>query len=211
MSSGEQAREGVSLDAQVERIRAYAKAMGGESGGIVRDEGRSAPNLGRPGMQAILADVARPKGRAWDALVIVKLDGFTWSVRDLCTLVDSSDLGSVNRVSIAESVATGSAAGKLFLNIIGALGQWEREVIGERTADAIAHLKAQGRRISGCASFGFAFDEDGAVFPCGRDQHTLVRIRASGPHSPRHPALWQQPGTSTHAANPTASAPSADS
>jgi DNA invertase Pin-like site-specific DNA recombinase len=115
-------------------------------------------------------DVARPKARSWDALVVVKLDRLTRSVRDLCTLVESFERGSVNFVSLAESVDTGSAAGKLFLNITGALGQWEREVIGERTAHALAHLKAQGRRISGRAPFGFTFGEDGAVVPCEREQ-----------------------------------------
>jgi len=183
VSSEEQAREGVSLGAQAERITAYALAMGWELVGIVRDEGRSAANLKRPGIQGILADVARPKARTWDALIVVKLDRLTRSVRDLCTLVESFERGSVNFVSIGESVDTGSAAGKLFLNIIGALGQWEREVIGERTADALAHLKAQGKRISGRAPFGFTFGEDSAVIPCEREQQTLVRIwalRASG-------------------------------
>lgn len=183
VSSEEQAPEGVSLDAQAERITVYANALGWELVGMVRDEGRSAANLRRPGMQGILADVARPKARAWDALVAVKLDRLTRSVRDLCTLVEAFERGAVHLVSIAESVDTGSAAGKLFLNIIDALGQWEREVIGERTADALAHLKAQGRRISGRAPFGFTFGEDGAVIPCEREQQTLFRIlalRASG-------------------------------
>jgi len=139
--------------------------MGWELVGIVRDEGRSAATLKRPGRQGTFAGVARPKARAWDALVVEKLDRLTRSVGDLCKLVEAFERGAVHVVSIAESVDTGSAAGKLFLNIFGALGQWEREVIGERTADALAHVKAQGRRISGRAPFGCTFGEDGMIFP----------------------------------------------
>ena len=97
MSSEEQAQEGVSLDAQTERITAYATALGWELVRIVRDEGRSAANVKRSGMQGIPADVARPKARAWDALVIVKLGRLTRSVRDFCTLVESLRNPSSNR------------------------------------------------------------------------------------------------------------------
>jgi len=43
----------------------------------------------------------------------------------------------------------------LFLNIIGALSQWERTAIGERTRAALAHLRATGRRVSRFAPYGY--------------------------------------------------------
>ena len=63
VSTDEQSREGVWLDAQAARLTAYATAMGWELVGIIRDEGKSAANLKRPGLQGILADVPRPKAR----------------------------------------------------------------------------------------------------------------------------------------------------
>ena len=111
VSSEEQAREGVPLDAQAERITAYAKALGWKLVGIVRDEGRSAANLKRSGIRGILADVARPKARAWYALVVVKLDRLTRSVRDLCTLVEAFERGAVHFVSIGEVTLAQPLAG----------------------------------------------------------------------------------------------------
>ena len=46
-------------------------------------------------------------------------------------------------VSVAESLDTGSASGRLVLNIMVSVSQWEREAIGERTRDAMRHKKAK--------------------------------------------------------------------
>src|SRR5262245_17284415 len=176
VSTDEQAREGVSLDAQADRIRAYCVAMDLELVGVVRDEGKTAANLNRPGIRGILGEVPRPGKRPWDVLIVCKLDRLTRSLRDLCSLVESFERGSVKFISLAESVDTGSASGRLFLNIVGALSQWEREVIGERTTEALAHLKAQGKRVSRYAPFGSRFDGAGNVVPLAREQRALQDI-----------------------------------
>src|SRR5262249_28657299 len=54
-------------------------------------------------------------------------------------------------VSVAESLDTGSAAGRLVINIMTAVSQWEREAIGERTRTAMEHMKANGRRVGNIA------------------------------------------------------------
>jgi site-specific DNA recombinase len=177
VSSEEQACEGVSLDAQADRVTAYCAAKGWQLGAIVRDEGRSAKDLKRPGLQGVLADVPRPKRRAWDVLLVTKLDRLTRSVADLGRLMADFKRGKVAFCSIAESVDTSTAAGALFLNIIGALAQWERETISEHTAGAMAHLKAQGKRVSGRAPYGFTFDAEGRVIPVLTEQHVLAEIR----------------------------------
>jgi len=48
-------------------------------------------------------------------------------------------------VSVAESLDTGSAAGRLVFNIMTAVSQWEREAIGERTRDAMSQWRASGQ------------------------------------------------------------------
>jgi DNA invertase Pin-like site-specific DNA recombinase len=47
----------------------------------------------------------------------------------------------------AEALDTGSAAGRLVITIMGAVSQWEREAIGERTRDALRHKRGNGERI----------------------------------------------------------------
>ena len=63
-------------------------------------------------------------------------------------------------ISVAESLDTGSAAGRLVITIMGAVSQWEREAIGERTRDALRHKRNQGQRVGNIA-FGFRLAPDG--------------------------------------------------
>ncbi len=59
----------------------------------------------------------------------------------MCTLLERFTRRGVALVSVAESLDTGSAAGRLVLNIMTAVSQWEREAIGERTRDAMSHKR----------------------------------------------------------------------
>jgi len=72
-----------------------------------------------------------------DAVIVAKLDRLTRSVKDLCGLLELFEKRKVSLISVAESLDTGSAAGRLVITIMGAVSQWEREAIGERTRDAL--------------------------------------------------------------------------
>jgi site-specific DNA recombinase len=77
----------------------------------------------------------------------------------------------------AESLDTGSAAGRLVLNIMTAVSQWEREAIGERTRDAMSHKRTNGERV-GNIQFGFRLGADGKhVEPDAGEQSVLDEIR----------------------------------
>jgi len=52
-------------------------------------------------------------------------------------LPDRFERRGVSLISVAESLDNGSAAGRLVINIMTAVSQWEREAIGERTLDAM--------------------------------------------------------------------------
>jgi site-specific DNA recombinase len=80
-------------------------------------------------------------------------------------------------VSVAESLDTGSAAGRLVLNIMTAVSQWEREAIGERTRDAMHHKRANGERV-GNIQFGYRLCAHGKrVEPDTAEQAVLLEIR----------------------------------
>lgn len=144
VSTDKQADTGVSLDAQAEKIRAMAVVHGAELIDTIVDGGESAKSLNRPGMARLLALVDR---RDVDAVIVAKLDRLTRSVKDLCELLERFERRGVALVSVAESLDTGSAAGRLVINIMTAVSQWEREAIGERTRDAMSHKRAQGQRV----------------------------------------------------------------
>ena len=65
--------------------------------------------------------------------MVAKLDRLTQSVKDLCELLERFERRSVALISVAESLDTSSAAGRLVLNIMTAVSQWERKAKGERT------------------------------------------------------------------------------
>src|SRR3984957_8042424 len=174
VSTDKQADRGVSLEAQAEKIRAMAVVHNAELLDIIVDGGESAKSLQRPGMERLLALV---DGKKVEAVIIAKLDRLTRSVKDLCTLLERFSRRGVTLISVAESLDTGSAAGRLVLNIMTAVSQWEREAIGERTRDAMSHKRSQGERVGNIA-YGSRLSGDGQrLEPDPEEQAPLGKIR----------------------------------
>lgn len=178
VSTEEQAREGVSLAAQEAKIRAYAELYDLELVDVVIDAGVSAKTLNRPGLVQALA--ALESGRA-EALVIAKLDRLTRSVSDWGTLIDRYFAKKYALLSVSDQIDTRTAAGRLVLNVLVSVAQWEREAIGERTAAALAHKKDQGEYV-GAAPYGYQLS--GTQLETVEEQHEVIAhildLRAAG-------------------------------
>jgi len=173
VSTEEQATEGVSLAAQRARGEAYAKLYGHELVAVEEDAGISAKSLRRPGLRRALK--ALRAGGA-DGVLVAKLDRLTRSVGDLAQLVEryfTEGRGAL--LSVGEAIDTATAAGRMVLNMLGVLAQWEREAIGERTREALRHKRARGARLGavplGWRRQGDVFVEDEA------EQRVLARAR----------------------------------
>lgn len=146
VSTDQQADGGLSLDAQREKLAAYATAMDLELVEVFEDAGVSAKSLERPGLRDALTRLER--GEA-GGLLITKLDRLTRNVRDLGELVERYFASRCALLSVSDSIDTRTAGGRLVLNVLTSVAQWEREAIGERTRDALAHLRASGVRLGG--------------------------------------------------------------
>jgi site-specific DNA recombinase len=170
VSTDKQADRGVSLEAQAEKIRAMAVVHGAELLDIIVDGGESAKSLNRPGMARLLTLVDAGEVQA---VIIAKLDRLTRSVKDLCTLLERFTRRGVTLISVAESLDTGSAAGRLVLNIMTAVSQWEREAIGERTRDAMSHKRSQGQRVGNIA-YGCRLAGDGVHVEADPDEQAVL-------------------------------------
>ena len=85
---------------------------------------------------------------------MAKLDRLTRSVRDFADLLEIFQRKGVSLVSVAQSLDTGSAAGRLVINIMVSVSQWEREAIGERTKEALRYKKSNMEFVGNCA-YGF--------------------------------------------------------
>src|SRR5258706_5413460 len=125
-------------------------------------------------MAKLLAMVEEGKVKA---VMVDKLDRLTRSVKDLCELLERFERRGVALVSVAESLDTDSAAGRLVLNIMAAVSEWEREANGERTRDALRHKRSQGERVGNIA-FGSRLAGDGRrLEPDPPKQAALAEIR----------------------------------
>ncbi len=94
----------------------------------------------RPGLTALM-DFARPG----DALVVVRLDRLARSLRELLSLGAELEARGMHLHSLEESIDTSSAAGALVFHVFGALAEFERRLISERTRDGRAAARARGR------------------------------------------------------------------
>ncbi len=159
VSTDKQADRGVSLDAQRVKVAAYAELYDLDLVEVIVDAGESAKSLDRPGLQRALEMLK--KGDA-EALLVVKLDRLTRSVVDLGSLVERYFApGKAALLSVGEQIDTRSAAGRLVLNVLASVSQWEREAIGERTAVAMQHKASQGEYTGGQAPYGRRVAADG--------------------------------------------------
>ena len=160
VSTEDQAREGLSLEAQVEKIRGYCVAKGWSLLGIIQDQGRSGKDLNRPGIQEV---IRKAEHGAFDVVVICKLDRMTRNIRDLGYLTqDIFEKNGVAFSSIADNFDTTTANGKLVLNILGSIAQWERDIVAERTREVLSFKRERGE-WAGRVPYGFLIGDNGKL------------------------------------------------
>ncbi len=177
VSTEEQAKGGVSLDVQEERLRAYAIASGLVLIRLIREEGVSgAKPLGeRPGGKELLSLVAR---RQVCHVVALKLDRLFRDAANCLAETRSWDRQGValHLVDLGgTAINTASAMGRMFLTMTAGFAELERNLIAERTATALQHKKRHGQAYSPTP---FGFDrEGGRIVPNDAEQVVLLRIR----------------------------------
>lgn len=179
VSTSEQAESGLSLEAQRKKIEAQATLSDLELADVLEDAGESAKDLHRPAMTDLLNRIA--SGQI-DCVIVPKLDRLTRSIKDLSELIETlakarrADGGKgVDLISTAESLDTSTATGELIINILGAISQWERKIISERTSAALQEMREQGRTTGGIPPYGYDF-VDGKRVENPQEQAVLAEI-----------------------------------
>lgn len=151
VSTTEQSKEGVSLDNQEKKCRMQAELSEWEITEVISDPGKSAKDMKRDGVQQVVDYV---KKREIGAIIIYKLDRLTRNVRDLNEFIELCVKSDVKLISVTESLNTGTAAGRMVINMLGTVAQWERETIGERVRDAMQHKKQNGEKYCHITPYG---------------------------------------------------------
>lgn len=127
VSTEEQALEGFSLEAQEQRLRAFAKARGQQVVGPYIDDG-SGKTTKRPQYQAMLRDIAK-----WDMILVYKLDRLHRNSQNFMAMTGFLRKKRKGFASLTESIDTSTAVGRFTMDLIARLAQLESDQNGERT------------------------------------------------------------------------------
>lgn len=144
VSTGEQAENGVGLDAQRHAITVAMAGRGFELVDVIEDAGVSGKSLARPGLERALALLE--SGSA-DGLVVAKLDRLSRSLLDFAALTERSRRKGWALIALDLGVDTSTPQGEMLANVLATFAQFERRLIGQRTKDALAVKRAQGVRL----------------------------------------------------------------
>ncbi|UTG84507.1 recombinase family protein [Bacillus paranthracis] len=156
VSTEEQAREGFSISAQREKLKAYCESRNWDDYKFYVDEGLSAKDTNRPQLRTMLSHIEQG---LITTVLVYKLDRLTRSVMDLYKLIDIFDKYNCSFKSHTEEYDTSTAMGRMFITIVAVLAQWERENLGERVRMGQIEKARQGK-YSAKAPFGFNKDKD---------------------------------------------------
>jgi site-specific DNA recombinase len=146
VSTDEQAREGMSLDEQQERLKSYCRAMGWNEIPIVFvEDGYSAKNMDRPHLIKLIEQV---KKGSISKILVTKLDRISRRLKHLLDLIDLFEEHKVSFISISESFDTNTPSGRLTLQVLGAVAEFERERIRERVFENMLHGANHGKWLT---------------------------------------------------------------
>jgi len=127
VSTEDQAKEGFSLDAQLEKLRAYCKARDWMIEGEYIDDGYSGRKTKRPAYTSMMEKID-----LWDALLVLKMDRIHRNSKNFMFMMEDLNKKGKEFVSMMESLDTSTAMGRFVMDIIQRIAQLESEQIGER-------------------------------------------------------------------------------
>lgn len=146
--------ESISIDSQVAVARDMCAARGWSlaEDAIFVDRGFSGKNTRRPSFQQMMA---RVKNREFDVVLVYKLDRASRSVSDLFATIETLERHGCAFVSATQPLDTSTPIGKMMVAMLAAVAQFEREMIAERTRDALANKAKGGEWAGGRAPYGY--------------------------------------------------------
>lgn len=155
VSTDKQSEKGISWEAQTERINAHAQYLGFSDVKRYLDVG-SARQTNRSDFTLLFRDIEA--GLITD-LIIYRLDRLTRSIADLNKIVDFLERNNCTLHSVTEQLDTSSANGRMVINIIGTIAQWESDITAERVRENMQHLASQGRWMM-AVPYGYKLGDD---------------------------------------------------
>jgi len=153
VSTEEQAKEGVSIDTQLDRLRNCTKFKEWTIFNEFVDPGWSGKDDNRPSLKRLMVAAQR---KHIDVVTVTKLDRFMRNTLLLLQYVDKFKELGIRFVAADDNIDTGEGkTGELMLTVLAAVAQWERERIGERIREGRRYRTSQGKWTAGSTLFGY--------------------------------------------------------
>jgi len=174
VSTEEQAREGYSIRAQQEKLKAYATLKEWHIYGIYADEGISGKDIdGRPEIKRLIADIEC--GKVTNVLVF-KIDRLTRSTKNLIELMDLFNAHDCAFNSLSESIDTSTASGRMFLKIVGIFAEFERENLAERLRLGFERKAKEGYSLAcGKQAYGYNKGKNSKILEINETEAEIVK------------------------------------
>ena len=132
------------IETQLIPLREYCRRAGYEVIKEYIDHGFSGKDNKRPAFEQLLGDIRQGKV---NCVVCYKLDRVGRSLKHLLNLFEEFSNRKVSFVSLSQNIDTNTAEGRMFLNMLMVLAEYERELIVARTLDGLERAKKQGKRL----------------------------------------------------------------
>jgi len=129
-------------DSQEKICKNYCKRMDIDVFKVYRDVFSGASSK-RPAFNEMLKDM---RAFEFDVVVCTKLDRMGRSLQHLLSLIEEFKNKKVDFVCVTQNIDTTTSAGKLQMQIMGAFAEFERNIISERTKEALRYKKNVGKR-----------------------------------------------------------------
>lgn len=150
VSTQKQVNEGLSIEAQIDKIKAWANFNDYEISRIYIDEGISGKNMvNRPQLNEALSTLSEGM-----VFVFYSLSRVSRNVIDTITIGEKIREAGADMVSLSEKIDTTGASGRMIFNLLAVLNQFERDQTSERTKIVINYLRENNLPYSHCP-YGF--------------------------------------------------------
>jgi DNA invertase Pin-like site-specific DNA recombinase len=175
VSTTRQSDEGLSIEAQDERVRGYASGMlQTDITNVFNERGVSAsiPFHKRPMGQELLATV-----QPGDVIVALRLDRVFRSALDCLRMVEELRERKVKLCLVDMGDVTENGFARVFMTIAASFAELEKEKIRERTLEVHAYRRSLGKHVAGRVPFGYTMRKDGFLVEDLAQQKALKRMR----------------------------------
>jgi len=174
VSTDEQAKEGYSIRAQIDKLKNYVQIKEWGLYKVYADEGISGKNItDRPAINELLADI---KVGNVNNVVVYKIDRLTRNTRDLIELSEIFNEYNCSFNSLMESIDTQTASGRMFLKIIGIFAEFERENIIERITLACEKKVKEGYTLANfTTSYGYDREKGERIQTVNKQEANIVK------------------------------------